>query len=96
TVNAARHSARPGNASVAANPPATTTTTTGKKGGGGKDKGAAEDKTSSKQQPQLATSLSTADLQEEQISDWLTRELSPNETEAILNIQKSARGYLQR
>ena len=33
---------------------------------------------------------------EEPLSDWLTRELSANEMDAIINIQKSARGYLQR
>jgi len=33
---------------------------------------------------------------EEAISDWLTRELSSSELEAIINIQKVARGYLQR
>ncbi len=30
------------------------------------------------------------------MSDWLTRELSSSEMEAIVNIQKSARGFLQR
>lgn len=30
------------------------------------------------------------------MSDWLTRELSSSEMEAIINIQKTARGYLQR
>jgi hypothetical protein len=33
---------------------------------------------------------------EEPVSDWLTREVSGNELEAIMNIQKIARGYLQR
>jgi hypothetical protein len=30
------------------------------------------------------------------MSEWLTRDLAPNEMEAIINIQKSARGFLQR
>jgi hypothetical protein len=79
--------------------------------GGGKDKGA-DDKAGGKQQPQLASSSSMGELQgkfslfssifallnivEEPLSDWLTRELSANELEAIVNIQKCARGYLQR
>jgi hypothetical protein len=33
---------------------------------------------------------------DEPLSDWLTRELSSNEMDAIINIQKSARGFLQR
>ncbi|UJR30270.1 hypothetical protein I4U23_017808 [Adineta vaga] len=94
-LNATRNSARPNNATVPANPAPTGTSTTAKKGGGGKDKGGTDDK-ASKQQQQLAASLSVSDLQEEPVSDWLTRELSANEMDAIVNIQKSARGYLQR
>ncbi|CAF1130028.1 unnamed protein product [Rotaria sp. Silwood1] len=97
TSGASRNSARAGNAPGAGGTGAATTgaAATGKKGGGGKDKGS-DDKAATKQQSQLSTSLSTAELQEESIPDWLNHDLTSNEIECIINIQKVARGFLQR
>lgn len=38
----------------------------------------------------------TFEFSEESLPDWLNRELSSSELESIVNIQKVARGYLQR
>ena len=101
TSGGSRSSARAANAPGAGGTTAAPTAApaAGKKGGGGagggKDKGA-DDKGTGKQQPQLANASSMGELAEEPVSDWLTRELSGQELEAITNIQKVARGYLQR
>ncbi|CAM4739728.1 unnamed protein product [Rotaria magnacalcarata] len=97
TPGASRNSARAGNApggggTTAA---ATATATAGKKGAGGKDKNV-DDKAASKQQSQLNASLSTTELQEEALPDWLNRDITVVEIESIVNIQKVARGFLQR
>ncbi|CAF4088818.1 unnamed protein product [Rotaria sp. Silwood2] len=97
TSGASRNSARAGNAPGAGGTGAATTgvPAAGKKGGGGKDK-SIDDKAASKQLSQLSTSLSTAELQEESIPDWLSHDLASNELECIISIQKVARGFLQR
>jgi hypothetical protein len=83
-----------------------------KKGGGAKDKGADDKTASKQQSQLASSSSITevqgkdffcsrlyifiVELIEEPLSEWLSRELTPNEMEAIINIQKSARGFLQR
>lgn len=62
-----------------------TSGTTGSASKRGRDKNS-DDKINSKQQSD----------QEELPSDWLTRELSFDEMDAILDIQKITRGFLQR
>ncbi|CAF1182417.1 unnamed protein product [Rotaria sordida] len=96
--NSARASNAPGaggTATATTGAPATSKKGGGGGGGGGKDK-STDDKAASKQPAQLNTSLSTAEFQEESIPDWLSHDLSINEMESIINIQKVARGFLQR
>lgn len=97
TSGGSRHSARAGNAPGAGGTTAGNAPAAGKKGGagGGKDK-SVDEKSTNKQQPQVTAPTTITDVPEEPLSDWLTRDLSPSETEAIINIQKTARGYLQR
>lgn len=63
------------------------TGTGNKRGGGGRDK-SSDDKIVSKQH-------SVYD-QDDPPTDWLTRDLNFDEIDAIINIQKCARGFLQR
>ncbi|UJR16262.1 hypothetical protein I4U23_003169 [Adineta vaga] len=84
--SAGRHSARTGGSS--------SISSTGKKTNMGKDK-SLDEKSTVRQQLSLSHSLPLPEVQELS-SNLLTRELSSNELQSVTNIQKTARGYLQR
>lgn len=94
--SASRNSARVGGAPGAgAASAAGGSTAAGKRGAGGKDK-TGDEKATGKQPPQLASSTSISEAQDEPTSEWLLRDLTALELNAVLSIQKMARGFLQR